>query len=124
MSILVCQYDYPRMFDGLQGYCVEKTCISDFQHLPERLLNRDSCEPRPLLCDMERWCKRCGLPSRDTPNVRDTLEDAADGLANVLYENNLKALFPGNTKMYQFSLKYPNACFKELHVIRHVAEMF
>ena len=110
----MCQYDYPRIFDGLQECCEERTCISDFQHLPERLLNRDLCAPKPLLCDKERWCKRCGLPSRDTPNVRDTLEDAADDLANVLYENNFKALFPGNTKNVTVQFKVSQRMFQRV----------
>ena len=51
----------------------------------------------PLLYDKDKFCHGCGLPSGHAHNIRDALEETQEDVANVIYDNGFKAIFPGNT---------------------------
>lgn len=107
-------FELPTIFDGLQECCVQKTCISDFQHLPERLLNMDLCPPVPILCDKTKFCHSCGLPSRHFHDILGILDDCSDDIANVLFEHNFKTLYPGNTKNVVILFRVSNRMFQRV----------
>ena len=107
-------FELPTIFDGLQQCCVEKTCIADFQHLPERLVSRERCPPMALLYDKDKFCHGCGLPSRHAHKIRDVLEDKQEDVANVMYDNGFKALFPGNTLNICIQYKVSNRMFQRV----------
>lgn len=106
--------EFPDIMTGLHDCCREKTCISNFQSLPLRLIDRDLKPPVPLLISKRKYCSLCGLPNRHLPDIEGLLDDAVDEHANMGYQNGFKPLYPGHTKKVTILYKVSNRMFQRM----------